>query len=72
MYILYVWTIACQVPLFMARILEWVTMPSPRGSSLPGIEPASLMSPALACGFLTTGKSYVIHYIFLIHSPLTY
>ena len=33
------WTIACQVPLSMgilqARILEWVTMPSSRGSSQP-------------------------------------
>ena len=33
------WTAACQAPLFMgilqARILEWVTMPSSRGSSQP-------------------------------------
>ena len=33
------WTAACQAPLFMgilqARILEWVAMPSPRGSSQP-------------------------------------
>ena len=34
-----------------ARILEWVTMPSSRRSPDPGIEPASLMSPALADGF---------------------
>ena len=33
------WTVGCQVPLSMgilqARILEWVAMPSSRGSSLP-------------------------------------
>ena len=33
------WTAACQAPLFMgilqARILEWVAMPSSRGSSQP-------------------------------------
>ena len=53
------WTAACQAPLSMgilqARILEWVAMPSSRGSSRPrdrtGIEPASLTSPALAGGF---------------------
>ena len=35
----------------LARILEWVAMPSSRGSSDPGIEP---VSPALAGGFFTT------------------
>ena len=29
------WTIACQVLLSMARKLEWVAMPSSRGSSQP-------------------------------------
>ena len=33
------WSVACQAPLFMgilqARILEWVAMPSSRGSSQP-------------------------------------
>ena len=38
--------------IFQARILEWVALPSSRGSSLPGIEPASFMSPALAGGSL--------------------
>ena len=40
-----------------ARIMEWVAMPSSRESwrgSNPGIEPESLMSPALAGRFLTT------------------
>ena len=33
--------------ILQARIPEWVTMPSSRGSSWPGIEPISLTSPAL-------------------------
>ena len=38
-----------------ARILEWVAMPSSRGSLPdPGIEPRSLASRALAGGFFTT------------------
>ena len=32
--------------ILQARILEWVAMPPYRGSSHPGIEPASLRSPA--------------------------
>ena len=34
-----------------ARILEWVAMPSSRGSSDPETEPMSPASPALAGGF---------------------
>jgi len=41
-----------------ARILEWVAMPSSRVSSSPGIEPTSLMSPALADGFFTTSTTW--------------
>ena len=37
--------------IFQARILEWVAMPSSRGSSPSRIEPVSLMSCALAGGF---------------------
>ena len=37
-----------------ARILEWVAISFPRGSFGPGIEPGSLVSPALAGGFFTT------------------
>ena len=33
--------------ILQARILEWVAMPSSRGSLPPGIEPMSVMSPAL-------------------------
>ena len=40
--------------LLQVRILEWVAMPSSRDLPGPGIEPASLMSPALAGGFFTT------------------
>ena len=41
-----------------ARILEWVAMPFSRGFSQPGIEPTSLMSPALAGGFFTTSATW--------------
>ena len=44
----------CPWGILQARTLEWVTMPSSRGPSGPGVEPASLMSPALAGRFLTT------------------
>ena len=37
-----------------ARILEWVAMSSPGDLPHPGIEPMSLMSPALAGSFSTT------------------
>ena len=37
--------------------LEWVVMSSSRASSRPKIEPASLMSPALAGGFFTTSTT---------------
>ena len=37
-----------------ARILEWVAMPSSRGSSSPRVWPISLMPPALAGGFFIT------------------
>ena len=40
--------------ILQARVLVWVAMPSSRGSSDPGIKPASLMSPALAGGFFST------------------
>ena len=40
--------------IFQARILEWVAISFSRGSADPGIEPASLVSPALASRFFTT------------------
>ena len=38
--------------IFQARILEWVAFPSPGDLPDSGIEPSSLMSPALAGGSL--------------------
>ena len=43
------------------RILEWVSMPSFRDLPSPGIEPASLMSPALAGRFFTTYATRKAH-----------
>ena len=47
--------------ILQARILEWVAMPSSRGSSRPRIKPVSLMSPALAGGFFTTSTTWEVH-----------
>ena len=43
--------------ILQAWILEWVAMSSFRGSSQPRIEPASILSPALSDGFLTTSAT---------------
>ena len=43
--------------ILQARILEWVAMPSYRGSE-PGIVPAPLTSPALAGRFFTTSITW--------------
>ena len=48
------------------RVLEWVAMPSSRGSSDPGMEPAFLTSPALPLGFFTTSATWKAHFIFLL------
>ena len=40
--------------IFQARMLAWVAISYSRDLSDPGIEPASLASPALAGGFFTT------------------
>ena len=56
------WTITCQAHLSMgfSRQEYWsgLPFPSPEDLPAPGIEPASLMSPALAGGFLTTGATW--------------
>ena len=56
------WTVARQAPLsigiLQARILEWVAMPSSRYLPDPGMEPRSLMSPALAGGLFTTSVTW--------------
>ena len=54
-------TAAYQVPLSMGilqtRVLVWVSMPSFRRPSNPGIEPVFLMSLALAGRFFTTSAT---------------
>ena len=40
--------------ILQARILEWIAMPSSKGSSQARVESAVLTSPALAGGFFTT------------------
>ena len=52
------WTVACQAPLSMelSRQEYWSGLPFPTPGDLPdpGIEPVSLVSPALAAGFFTS------------------
>ena len=39
--------------ILQTRIQEWVAMPPPGNLPDPGVEPASLLSPALASGVFT-------------------
>ena len=59
------WTVARQAPLSVgilrARILEWVPMPSCRGSADPGVGPASLISRALASRLSTPSAIWEAH-----------
>ena len=56
------WTVARQAPLSMgfSRQEYWSGLPCPPPGDLPdpGIEPVSLMSPALAVGFFTTSTTW--------------
>ena len=56
------WAVACQAPLSMGfsreRYLSGLPCPSPGGLPDPGIEPVSLMSPALAGRFFTTSATW--------------
>ena len=74
-------TIACQAPLSMgfSRQEHWSELPCPPPVDLPnpGIEPASLMSPALADGCFTTSTTWeaqhkpvlaIIEYFIITHS----
>ena len=45
--------------IFQARILEWLPCLSPGDLPNPGIEPASLMSPALAGRFFIASTTWV-------------
>ena len=57
-------TVDCSPPgssvhgILQARILEWVAIHFSRGSSLPKDELTSLMSPALAGVFFSTGATW--------------
>ena len=59
------WIVAHHVPLSMvfSRQEYWSVLlcPSPRDLPEPGIEPASLTSPAFAGGFFTTSTSWDVH-----------
>ena len=52
------WTVTHQAPLFMEfsgqEYWSGLPFPTPGNLSIPGIEPASVVSPALAGGFFTT------------------
>ena len=56
------WSVVHQVPLFMevSRQEYWsgLPFPTPRDLPNPGIEPSSLVSPALAGGFFTTNVTW--------------
>ena len=60
------WTVACQALLSMgfSRQEYWSGLPCPSLGDLPdpGIEPAFLMSPALAGGFFTTSAPCKAHF----------
>ena len=55
------WTVACQTPLLMGfsgqEFWSGVPFPAPGDLSDPGIEPVSLVSPALAGGFFITSTT---------------
>ena len=53
------WTVALQAPLSMqfSRQEYWSGLPFPFQAIFPGIEPPSLMSPALAGEFFTTSAT---------------
>ena len=56
------WTVAHQAPLSMGFFRQeyWSGLPFPSPGDLPdpGMEPTSLMSPALADGFFTTSATW--------------
>ena len=60
--------------ILQARILVWFAMPSSRDLSNPGIEPVSLMSPALACGFFSTSPTWEVqlYVVVVVVQPLSH
>ena len=66
------WTVALQAPLSMGFSGQeyWSRLPCPPPGDLPnpGIEPTSLMSPALAGGFFTVSITWEdVHYHIICH-----
>ena len=59
------WTVAHQAPLYMGFSKQeyWSGLPCPSPGDLPnpGIKSKSLMSPALAGDFFTTGANWEVH-----------
>ena len=53
------WTVACQAPLSMEFSGVLLPFPSPGDLPDPGIQPSSLMSPALAGRFFTTSATWI-------------
>ena len=70
------WTATCQYPLSMgfSRQEHWNGLPcSPPGDLPdPGIEPTSLMSPALAGGFFTTSTILVSYKLCILRMKTSY
>ena len=62
------WTVARQVPLSMGfprqEYCSGLPFPLPGDLPNPGIEPVSLMSPTLACGFLTPSATWEAKFFF--------
>ena len=62
------WTVAHQTPLFVefSRQEYWsgLLRPPPGDLPDPGIEPVSLLSPALAGGFFTTSATWEAHKVY--------
>ena len=64
------WTVALQAPASMQfpsqEYWSWLPFPPPGDLPNPGIEPASLVSPASAGGFFTTSAPWEAVYLFNI------
>ena len=58
--------------ILQTRMLEWVAMPSCRGSPDPGIKPTSLTSPALAGRFFITSTPGKLFFIYNILEHMKY
>ena len=49
------------IEILQARVLDWLPLPTLGDLPDPGIEPTSLMSPALAGRFFTTSTTWEAH-----------